>query len=206
MAQRRGVRMSNPAMQIRPPADADRPSAYHTRAAIPEDTTNRFLAALAEFGQVTYASNVCGMARRSLYDRRSRDAEFAQAWDEALAAFEETLTQRVIATALHMGTGRWVPALDPVTGDQELDEDLEPLMRFDCSQVDPRVAIKLMALRMRDVNERTAPLVAVQNNLNAAAPVAVTSGAELDLEALRAELRSNAADVELIEDDEDWDR
>ncbi|MEM9500597.1 MAG: hypothetical protein AAF941_02005, partial [Pseudomonadota bacterium] len=58
------------AMQIRPPAVADAPSRYHTRAVIPSDVENRFLAALTEFGQVTHAANVCGMARRSLYDRR----------------------------------------------------------------------------------------------------------------------------------------
>ena len=44
-----------------------------------------------------------------------------------------------------------------------------------------------MALRMRDLNARTAPLVAVQNNV--VAPVAeVEQGEPLDLDALRAEL------------------
>ncbi len=197
--------MSNAAIQIRPPAKADAPSRYHTRAAIPADIEDRFLGALAEFGQVTYAANVSGMARRSLYDRRRKDREFAAAWDDAVEAFEETLTQRVIATALHMGTGRWVPAVDPDTGEIELDDDLEPLMRFDCANVDPRIAVKLMSLRMRDLNARTTPLVAVQNNTYAA-PTEVQQGAPLDLNALKAELdrasqHDAVIDAEVVDDD-----
>ena len=193
--------MSNTAIQIRPPAVANAPSRYHTRAAIPADVEDRFLGALAEFGQVTYAANVSGMARRSLYDRRRKDREFAAAWDDAVEAFEETLTQRVIATALHMGTGRWVPAVDPDTGEIELDDDLEPLMRFDCSNVDPRIAVKLMSLRMRDLNARTTPLVAVQNNTYAA-PTEVQQGALLDLDALKAELDlATVIDAEVVDDD-----
>lgn len=178
------------ALQIRPPADADAPSRYHTRAVIPADVEERFLAALEEFGQVTYAANVCGMARRSLYDRRGRDPAFAARWDDAVEAFEETLTRRVIQTALHMGTGRWVPALDADTGEPELDDDFEPLFRFDCSNVDPRIAVKLMALRMRDLNARTAPLVAVQNNVHAP-PTSVERGAPINLDALRAEVEGD---------------
>ncbi len=179
--------MGNGAMQIRPPAVANAPSRYHTRAAIPADVDERFLAALSEFGQVTYAANIAGPTRRTFYNRRRQDPDFARLWDEAVEAFEETLTQRVIATALHMGTGRWVPSIDPETGQTELDDDLEPLMRFDCSNVDPRIAVKLMSLRMRDLNARTAPLVAVQNNNYAAGPE-VQRGEPLDLEALRAEV------------------
>ncbi len=197
--------MSNPAMQIRPPARADAPSRYHTRAAIPADVEERFLGALAEFGQVTYAANVSGMARRSLYERRRRDEGFAAAWDDAVEAFEETLTQRVIATALHMGTGRWVAATDPVTGEPELDDDFEPLMRFDCSNVDPRIAVKLMSLRMRDLNARTTPLVAFQNN-NYAAPAEVRRGEPLDLDALKAEMDlGGVEDAEVLEDEDGHD-
>ena len=149
--------------------------------------------ALEEFGQVTYAANVSGMARRSLYDRRRRDPDFASRWDDAVEAFEETLTTRVIQTALHMGTGRWVPALDDETGEPELDDDFEPLFRFDCSNVDPRIAVKLMALRMRDLNARTAPLVAVQNNV-VAPTTEVERGAPIDLDALRAEVEGSDGD------------
>lgn len=190
--------MASSTLQLRPPAKADAPSRYHSSAAIPADIAERFLAALSEFGQVTYAANVCGMARRSLYERRRRDPEFAKKWEDAIETFEETLTQRVIATALHMGTGQWVAAIDAETGEAELDEDFEPLMRFDCSNVDPRIAVKLMSLRMRDLNARTAPLVAVQNNSFSATPE-VQKGEPLDLVALKAEADASMAEVKEVE-------
>ena len=191
--------MSNAAIQIRPAAKANAPSRYYTSAVIPADVDERFFTALAEFGQVTYAANVCGMARRSLYERRRRDKDFASKWDDAIEAFEETLTQRVIATALHMGTGQWVAAVDPETGEIELDEDFEPLMKFDCTNVDPRIAVKLMSLRMRDLNARTTPLVAVQNN-NYAASTEVQRGEHLDLDAMKAEM-DRFEDAEVLGDD-----
>ena len=191
--------MSNAAIQIRPAAKANAPSRYYTSAVIPADVDERFFTALAEFGQVTYAANVCGMARRSLYERRRRDKDFASKWDDAIEAFEETLTQRVIATALHMGTGQWVAAVDPETGEIELDEDFEPLMKFDCTIVDPRIAVKLMSLRMRDLNARTTPLVAVQNN-NYAASTEVQRGEHLDLDAMKAEM-DRFEDAEVLGDD-----
>ena len=181
--------MSSLTSQLRSSANANAPSQFHTRAAIPADVEERFLTALAEFGQVTYAANVCGMARRSLYERRKRDANFATLWDEALTAFEETLTHRVISTAIHMGTGQWVPAINPQTGEIALDDDFEPLVRFDCTNVDPRIAVKLMSLRMRDLNARTTPLVAVQNNTYSAGSE-LEMGEPLDLEALKAEVQS----------------
>jgi len=152
--------MSGP-IQLRPAAVADAPSRFQSPAAITPEVEERFLTALSEFGQATYAANVCGMTRRALYKRRARDRDFAERWDEALGAFEEALTQRVIATALHMGTGRWVPALD-ADGEPELDEEFEPLMRFDCSHVDPRIAVKLIGLRVRSVNDPMS--ISVQSN------------------------------------------
>lgn len=179
--------MNNP-MQIRPPADAHAPSRFASPVQITPDVEVRFLSALREFGQVTYASNVCGMTRSALYARRKRDKEFAERWDDAVDHFEDTLTRRVIQTAIHMGTGRWVPALDPITDEPELDDDFEPVLRFDCSLVDPRIAIKLMALRMRDVNAAAAPAVQVNQQFNSygdGRPEVVYD--VLDLDALRAE-------------------
>lgn len=52
----------------------------------------RFLAALAEFGDVSLAARACGMSRQSAYALRRRDAGFALAWDHAgaeLAARQE---------------------------------------------------------------------------------------------------------------------
>ena len=87
-----------------------------------------------------------------------------------------------------MGTGRWVPALDE-NGEPELDEEFEPLMRFDCSHVDPRVAIKLMSLRMNDVNAPKAPLVQLQqNSYGGGSATQVIQGETLDLDALAAEV------------------
>ncbi len=186
--------MGNAAIQIRPAARADAPSRYRTRSEIPSDVDERFLSALSEFGQVTYAANVSGMARRSLYERRRRDPEFAAKWDEAIDTFEETLTQRVIATALHMGTGRWVPATDPDTGEAELDEDFEPVMRFDCSNVDPRIAVRLIGLRISGVNE--AATVAIQNNVVAPSAPKLVSGAPIDVDAILAEYEDLGIDDE----------
>lgn len=149
-------------MTIRPRVDPAAPSRFHSAAEITAEVEQRFLEALAEFGVVTHAAGVCGMTRRGLYKRRQRDPEFADRWDEAVEAFEESLTYRVVQTALHMGTGQWVPAVDPDTGEPELDGEFEPLMRFDCSNVDPRIAVKLMALRMRSVNDPVT--FSVQNN------------------------------------------
>jgi hypothetical protein len=174
---------------IRPPAVTDARSRFLSTAEVTPDVAERFLSALVEFGQVTYAANVAGMTRRSFYARRQRDPDFAQRWDEALDSFEESLTQRVIATAVHMGTGRWVPALDPITGEPELNDDFEPLLRFDCSHVDPRIAVKLIGLRVRSLNE--APVVAVQNNFGVEAPRLV-AGPPIDVDALLLEY----ADVE----------
>lgn len=96
------------------PADRELSSVRSSsRVAIPADVEERLLCALTELGQVTYAANVSGMARRSLYNRRCRDADFAAGWDDTREAFEETLTPRAIGTALHMGTGHWVSGPGP---------------------------------------------------------------------------------------------
>lgn len=185
-------------------AVTDAPSRFHTSAVIPADINETFLKVLAEYGQVTYAANVAGMTRRGFYDRRTRDPEFARAWDEALDMFEESLTHRVVETAIAMGTGRWVPALDE-NGEPELDEEFEPLMRFDCSHVDPRVAIKLMSLRMNDVNAPKAPLVQVQqNSFGGGSATQVTHGETLDLDALAAEMAADDEANVIDAEDADW--
>ena len=65
-----------------------------------------FIRHLRQFGHVTYTANMTGLTRHTFYQRRERDPEFAEAWDEALTAFEEELTMRVVQTALEMGTGK----------------------------------------------------------------------------------------------------
>ena len=104
-------------------------------------------------------------------------------------------------TFVRLGTGQWVAAVDPDTGEIELDDDFEPLMKFDCTNVDPRIAVKLMSLRMRDLNARITPLVAVQNN-NYAASTEVQRGEPLDLDAMKAEMdRDPIEDAEVLGDD-----
>jgi len=45
-----------------------------------------FVAALREGASIAMAARFAGVGRRTCYDRRDRDAEFARAWDEALEA------------------------------------------------------------------------------------------------------------------------
>ncbi|MEM6693522.1 MAG: hypothetical protein AAF626_02525 [Pseudomonadota bacterium] len=127
---------------------------------------DEFLHYLHQFGHITYAANMTGLTRRTFYDRRAKHADFAEAWDEALAAFEEELTMRVVQTALEMGTGKWVRVLDPKTGEPELDDDFEPVYRFETASVDPRVLTKLLALRMSSVDGPSQTNVQINNQAN----------------------------------------
>ncbi|MCV3271946.1 hypothetical protein [Roseobacter sinensis] len=127
---------------------------------------DEFLGYLRQFGHVTYAANMTGLTRRTFYDRRSKNPDFAEAWDDAVAAFEEELTQRVVQTALEMGTGKWVPVIDPATGKPELDDDFEVVHRFETSHVDPRVLTKLLALRMSSVDGPSQTNVQINNQTN----------------------------------------
>lgn len=43
----------------------------------------KFLAVLAETGNVSTAAKTAGISRCSLYDRRKREAAFAKAWDDS---------------------------------------------------------------------------------------------------------------------------
>lgn len=135
----------------------------HMKSKMPkvyDQKAEEFLVHLRQFGQITYAANMTGLTRRTFYARRERDPDFAERWDEALASFEEDLTWRVIHTATEMGTGKWVPVCD-ASGQPLLDDDFEQVMRFDTSNVDPRITNKLLSLRVRSVNDGP---VAVQVN------------------------------------------
>ena len=92
-----------------------------------------FLGYLRQFGHVTYAANMTGLTRRTFYDRRAKYPEFAEAWDDAIAAFEEELTHRVVQTALEMGTGKWVPAFlrAPLTEVGKLDDFVATAVKND---------------------------------------------------------------------------
>ncbi|MBI1495194.1 hypothetical protein [Halocynthiibacter styelae] len=81
-----------------------------------------------------------------------------------MAAFEEELTMRVVQTALEMGTGKWVQCFDPETGEPELDDDFEPVYRFETARVDPRVLNKLLSLRMSSVDGPAQTNVQINNS------------------------------------------
>ena len=49
-----------------------------------EQRFEMFLTVLATTGNVSEAVRLAGLGRRSVYDRKERDPEFAQAWHEAL--------------------------------------------------------------------------------------------------------------------------
>jgi hypothetical protein len=51
----------------------------------------RFIAHLARCGSVQAAVDACGLSRQSLYKLRGRDAEFARAWEAALAGLRAKL-------------------------------------------------------------------------------------------------------------------
>lgn len=52
---------------------------------------DRFLAALAATGHVNHSAEAAGVARRTLYDWRAADEEFARRWEEAVVQSVERL-------------------------------------------------------------------------------------------------------------------
>lgn len=151
--------------RIKPASDPRMPSkiAAITRP-IYGEKGDEFLHYLRQFGHITYAANMTGLTRRTFYDRRAKHPDFGEAWDEALAAFEEELTMRVVQTALEMGTGKWVQCFDPETGEPELDDDFEPVYRFETASVDPRVLNKLLSLRMSSLDGPAQTNVQINNS------------------------------------------
>lgn len=60
----------------------------------------KFLAALRGGNTVTQAATASGIPRRTLYDLRDRDAEFAEAWEDAQEAAVDVLESEVRKRAL----------------------------------------------------------------------------------------------------------
>jgi len=153
--------------RIKPAPDPHKPSQLAPVVAqVYGEKGDEFLGYLRQFGHVTYAANMTGLTRRAFYDRRAKNPDFAEAWDDAVTAFEEELTHRVVQTALEMGTGKWVPVIDPATGRPELDDDFEVVLRFETSHVDARVLTKLLALRMSSADGPAQTHVQINNTVN----------------------------------------
>ncbi|AHM03040.1 hypothetical protein roselon_00600 [Roseibacterium elongatum DSM 19469] len=159
--------------RIKPAPDPRKPSRMAPALAeVYGEKGREFLSHLRQFGQVTYAANMTGLTRRTFYDRRAKNREFREAWDDALASFEEELTQRVVQTAMEMGTGRWVPVIDPETGEPVLDADFEVVHRFETGHVDSRILTKLLSLRMSSADGPSQTNVTVNSQTNVHAPPA----------------------------------
>ncbi len=126
---------------------------------LPAQYRDEFIERLMETGNVSQTARALGVNRLTVYRWRKEDPEFERAWELALEVSRQNLHERVVETACAMGVGRWVPALDPITGDPELDDDFEPVMRLETGNVDARVLMKLMDKTMRDevrtVDQRT---------------------------------------------------
>src|SRR5262245_15154974 len=59
-----------------------------------------FLKTLAKTPSVTMAAKAAGIPRRTAYDHRERDPEFAQAWDDALNQSLDVLEHQIYQRAL----------------------------------------------------------------------------------------------------------
>src|SRR5690606_4631594 len=63
------------------------------RAKLTPKKLAEFLDRLSQNGNVTVSAETCNLARRTLYDLRSSDPEFAQAWDDAMVMAADYLEQ-----------------------------------------------------------------------------------------------------------------
>lgn len=140
---------------------------------LPARIRDGFIEALAETGNVSAAARTLGINRMTAYGWRG-DPDFAQRWDLALDIARQGIRERVVETACAMGVGRWVPARDPTTDEILLDEDFEPVVRFETGHVDARVLMKMMDKLMRSEDGPTMAAVQVNNHVHADLPRAPT--------------------------------
>jgi len=138
---------------------------------LPARIRDGFIDALAETGNVSAAARTLGINRMTAYRWRG-DPDFAQRWDLALDVARQGIRERVVETACAMGVGRWVLARDPITEEIILDDDFEPVLRFETGHVDARVLMKMMDKLMRSEDGPVAAAVQVNNHVHAALPPA----------------------------------
>ena len=170
---------------------------------LPARCRDDFLDLLMETGNVSRSAAALGVNRLTAYRWRGDDPGFAQAWDLALEAARQGLRERVVETATALGLGRWAPVLDPATGAPELDDDFEPVTRFETAHVDARVLMKWMDKALSDSPTR------VDASVRGALSIRVRRVLDLDgvpteqLELLRELLAgpADAIDAEAVEVD-----
>ena len=117
---------------------------------LPARYRDEFIERLMETGNVSRSAAALGVNRLTAYRWRDDDPGFACAWDLALEVARQGLRERVVETAAALGLGRWAPVLDPATGAPELDDDFEPVTRFETVHVDARVLMKWMDKTLSD--------------------------------------------------------
>lgn len=171
---------------------------------LPARYRDEFIERLMETGNVSRSAAALGVNRLTAYRWRGGDPAFASAWDLALEAARGVLRERVVETATALGLGRWAPVLDPATGAPELDDDFEPVARFETGHVDARVLMKWMDKALSDSPTR------IDASVRGALPVLRE---RLDLEGLsgeelallrrvlerRVEAAGDVVDVEAVE-------
>lgn len=73
----------------------------------------RFLKGLAASGDVRRSAQACRLSRQSVYRLRQRDASFAKAWDEALAAHRADLERGRMQALARLSERRNLRGLSP---------------------------------------------------------------------------------------------
>jgi len=176
---------------------------------LPATIRDQFINLLVETGNVSRTALRLGINRMTAYAWRE-DPYFDERWEAALEIARLSLKERVVETACMMGVGEWVPVVDPVTGETELDDGFEPVMQLQTSHVDARVLMKLMDKTMRDevrtFDQRT--LIARQvdhRHQHVEVVLFDASGKRLDMENMSPKLELaeiTHSDVEDVEDGE----
>lgn len=107
-----------------------------------------FITELQDTGKVNLAARKAKISTVQLYRLRKKNKEFAEHWDTALSIWMEEIDASLLLTAKELGLGKWVPKIDQYTGEHIIGDNYEKVYEFNVDNVDPRVLIKLLALRM----------------------------------------------------------
>jgi hypothetical protein len=87
-----------------------------------------FLAAYAEVGNITHAAEIVGVERTRHYDWLRSDPEYAEAFkkadEQAIEKLEQEARRRAVTGVRRKKfTGKGEPVIDPVTGEQYVEEE-----------------------------------------------------------------------------------